>query len=647
MVLPGLEAYLARAEANLRRLEAEDALLQSSAACLGLLPSAQSVVCVNDPQSGPHCTLTSSDDEDVEQSDFSSSSSDADFQPNDHSYGIQEQAQDRSSCRASFPESDPRLISNWKKAYIAIHRLLREPPNRTWSRREIVRLFTSSCEQGEENLAFAELPLSRTTRWRTKNQPGSRRRHDGGKPGQLESSITVEFFHENTHVRSGAKRLTRRMAMNKDEMYGLYRAQFPDLVRRAALRSAADVDLHGPLSGFLLSRLKIANRMSSAPGWTEVSEMDRRRSWYNARVEDLKWERAAGKNEPPKSIAVKADPDGIKARSEQTFWRIIKRCGVRYVTASPTHNCDIHKNAEVNKRQLQTEQDELKEMEAELEDTRAKLGGVLDEDVRAKATENVNRLEPLILPKRQAITKLQKDVDHATVHFKHYGMALKFVKGIEYNLQPNQVLIYRDFVNQYNEKGTKVNNLIFVVCKLSPDGDGNTIDYINNLASASCNSRFHASAFDRFFRERSDLVPPGTHLFISGDHGPHFWSWDTLMWQSTIYDRYKIKVEIVGLCSYHAYNRCDTHGALIKRAAQIQARKGGGPITSTEFTALINNFPAADVRGIEVCTYIDDSFIHVFLQAVDFGYLPQQEFPNLLLARRAPAAGGIKTMVYL
>ena len=71
-------------------------------------------------------------------------------------------------------------------------------------------------------------------------------------------------------------------------MYGLYRAQFPDLVRRAALRSAADVDLHGPLSKFLLSRLKIANRMSSAPGWTEVSEMDRRRSWYKARVEDLK-----------------------------------------------------------------------------------------------------------------------------------------------------------------------------------------------------------------------------------------------------------------------------------------------------------------------------------------------------------------------
>ena len=80
-MLHGLEAYLARAEANLRRLEAEDALLQSSAACLGLPPSAQSVVCVHGPQEAPHCTLTSSDDEDVDQSDCTGSSNDADFQP--------------------------------------------------------------------------------------------------------------------------------------------------------------------------------------------------------------------------------------------------------------------------------------------------------------------------------------------------------------------------------------------------------------------------------------------------------------------------------------------------------------------------------------------------------------------------------------
>ena len=58
------------------------------------------------------------------------------------------------------------------------------------------------------------------------------------------------------------------------------------------------------------------------------------------------------------------------ARSERTFWRIMKRCGVRYVTATPNHNCEIHKNAEVNKRQIATEENELKKMEADLEDAR-------------------------------------------------------------------------------------------------------------------------------------------------------------------------------------------------------------------------------------------------------------------------------------
>ena len=149
--------------------------------------------------------------------------------------------------------------------------------------------------------------------------------------------------------------------------------------------------------------------------------------------------------------------------------------------ATPNLNCDIHKNAEVNKRQLAKEEDELKKMEADLEDAREKMRRDLDEASISKAKEDVVRLEILILPKRQAITKLQKDVDHAVIHFKHYAMALKYVKGIEYNLKENQVLLYRDFVNQYNEKGKKVNNLIFVVCKLSPDGDGNTIDYINNV----------------------------------------------------------------------------------------------------------------------------------------------------------------------
>ena len=173
MVLPGLEAYLAKAEANLRRLEAEDALLQSPAARQGLPPSSQSVACVHDPQEPvcvhepqeplralPQCIPTLCDEEDVEPDDSDGSENDAG-------------AQARPSLSLSSQiDPDPRLINKWRKGYVAIHRLLRERSHKTWTRREIVRLLTSPCE-GEETLAFGELPISRATEWRTKTRPGT------------------------------------------------------------------------------------------------------------------------------------------------------------------------------------------------------------------------------------------------------------------------------------------------------------------------------------------------------------------------------------------------------------------------------------------------------------------------------------------
>ena len=327
------------------------------------------------------------------------------------------------------------------------------------------------------------------------------------------------------------------------------------------------------------------------------------------------------------------DPDNIKARNSDTFWRMLKRCGVRFLRAKPDHQCKIHKDAPANKRQLATAQDDLVNMREALNAARA--------DADAKNVERVEAKIPLL---RQKISKLEKAVEHARIHFIHYETALKYVKGIEYNLQTGQVLIYRDFVNQYSETGKKINNLIFVVIRPSPDGCGNFIDYVNNFAQAKCTSSFHATALDKLC-QRADLLPPGTKLYISGDHGPHFWSWDTLMWQSTIFEKYKIKVEIVGLCSYHAYNRCDTHGAMIKKAAYRASTKGGGPVTSAEFRALVANIPAAEQRGITVCSSILMIISYLCFQAEDFGNLSVRDFPNKLLPRRAPSAGGIKTMV--
>ena len=117
-----------------------------------------------------------------------------------------------------------------------------------------------------------------------------------------------------------------------------------------------------------------------------------------------------------------------------------------------------------------------------------------------------------------------------------------------------------------------------MIIRASLDGVGLVIDYVDNFATAKWE---------------------GTHLIISGDHGPHFWCWDTLMYQSTVFKKYGVSIEVCGLCSYHAYNRCDAHGAVVKRYTRQEQLRGAGPISAADFTNMVNNLPAAANRGIQ------------------------------------------------
>ena len=114
---------------------------------------------------------------------------------------------------------------------------------------------------------------------------------------------------------------------------------------------------------------------------------------------------------------------------------------------------------------------------------------------------------------RLVVAQYQKLVERDQVHQKHYEMARKYVKTRETNLKPNEVLLFRDFVSQYNEKGTKVSALVFVIILASLNGVGLAIDYVDNFATAKCDSYFHAVALD-FLLQRNDIFKKGTHLII-------------------------------------------------------------------------------------------------------------------------------------
>jgi hypothetical protein len=235
-------------------------------------------------------------------------------------------------------------------------------------------------------------------------------------------------------------------------------------------------------------------------------------------------------------------------------------------------------------------EDELAETVTKLKEARA---------ARPPDPLEVSRLSSLVLPLKQQRADLDKAVETARIHQKHYERARKHVKTIEDNLRPGEVLVYRDFVNQYNEDKKKINNLVFVVLRPDPNGVGNIIDYSDNIAQTKCTSHYHAYCLDFLF-QRDDIFPAGTTVYISGDHGPHFWSWDTLAYQSTVYRKFGLKIHVVGLCSYHAYNRCDGHGATIKKACRAEQLRGAGPTTPADFAHMVNNLPAAELKGIRV-----------------------------------------------
>ena len=477
----------------------------------------------------------------------------------------------------------PYLLScvrAWRQAFVGVNKVLQEPVSRKWSRRQILSLVVQPVQQSDMYMATNHLAVPESTA----------RLAAAGRPGvdALETAVTVEFFNTHTFVRSGANTLTRRMAMRQSEMYALYRAHYPMLMRRA--ESFVESGIYQSPGGHMAKQINRAREMSAVEGWDQGEELERREDFFKDREYEARVERAKFVRTPLQKIRTSDDPDKIEARSYNIFWEILSRAKIRFLRSEPIYNCPIHANADLNRRQLAAVQDKLELTQTKLAKARA---------ARPRVPLKVSQLASRILPLKHKLADLEKKVETARVHQKHYEIARKHVKTIEDNLAPGQVLIFRDFVNQYNEDKKKINNLIFVVLRPHPSGVGNIIDYSDNIAQTKCTAQYHAYCLDFLF-QRDDIFPPGTTVFISGDHGPHFWCWDTLAYQSTVFRKFGLKIHVVGLCSYHAYNRCDAHGANIKKAVRAEQLRGAGPKSPAEIAHMTNNMPAAEAKGIRV-----------------------------------------------
>jgi hypothetical protein len=185
-------------------------------------------------------------------------------------------------------------------------------------------------------------------------------------------------------------------------------------------------------------------------------------------------------------------------------------------------------------------------------------------------------------------------------HLKQYAACRDVIKTIEKNLKLGQAVVYRDFVAQYNCNGKKVVNLVFVVVwpKKSPGG---VITQQVFKLSHICTNDTHkkqdafyvAQVFDFHFGKKGDhsdfFKTQGIHeIFLSGDHGSHFSSAQTVYNESTFYEKYDLQIHCFFLCSYHAYNRCDPAGCEPKTICKQYEGEQQGLATAAQIATALN-----------------------------------------------------------
>jgi hypothetical protein len=194
------------------------------------------------------------------------------------------------------------------------------------------------------------------------------------------------------------------------------------------------------------------------------------------------------------------------------------------------------------------------------------------------------------------LEKLRKKVQLYQVHLEQYEKCRARVKEAEESITPGRMVMYRDFVNQHNPAGAKVNSLVLVV--LYRDTIGGPIHKValhnicTDAASQSCGAWYVRDVMDHHLSGRSNVCDGlfakqkaaakaagfrGLEITVAGDHGPHFCSKNTFYNNTLFYALYGVVLTDSFLCSYHAFNVCDAAGCVSKRLAIAEMRDGWLP----------------------------------------------------------------------
>ena len=268
------------------------------------------------------------------------------------------------------------------------------------------------------------------------------------------------------------------------------------------------------------------------------------------------------------------------------IFNTLKKHGVRWTQNFKPTECPIHDKGELHLESHKIALQRLYDAKTKLSDLQGQISQAMDQKLDVR---DLRKQEPKLLKAYQtaegAHRVLRLEVQKYITHLKQYECCRAVIKKIEEDLKVGECVMYRDFVAAYNCEGKKVQNLVLVVLyRDAPNGPLKTYKF-NNLCddkrTRSADPAYVADVFEFYFGKHVDPQyncdffrrNKITRVYLSGDHGTHFSSIQTMYNESRFKEQYGVEFVLFFLCSYHAYNRCDGAGVETKRIS-IQSSKG-------------------------------------------------------------------------
>ena len=297
------------------------------------------------------------------------------------------------------------------------------------------------------------------------------------------------------------------------------------------------------------------------------------------------------------------------------FWKLLDSLGIRWTGNVKPYNCKLCEEGPGYQLSVDNLNKDMANLKVELQSLEDRKKVLLSEQRNnGKLILNNNDGEKLYLKNISEVDvkfsslsanyasckeKLRTAIQMVTkygVHLKQYDTCRDGVLEVQERLTPGECLIYRDFVNQHNERGKKINNLVIVILFREFEGGPLIVHNISNICEydnqGSCDAYFVADVFDFHLTSQaygSGLFKKFHTIIISGDHGPHFSSSKTIFNESTFHAKFGKRIRVLSLCSYHAFNRCDAAGAAVKELAHAKEKQGLALVSSSDYVFAIRN----------------------------------------------------------